>query len=55
VTDRIENDASDQLSSFATPANLNVSTPTGVGQISALQTVEGAGPHSIQLTVRLNF
>ena len=40
---------------FAPPTNLNVSTPAGFGQITALQSAEGAGPRAIQLTARINF
>jgi len=40
---------------FAPPTNLNVSTPAGFGQITALQSAEGAGPRAIQLTGRINF
>jgi hypothetical protein len=40
---------------FAPPSNLNVSVPAGFGQITALQTAEGAGPRQVQLTARLTF
>jgi len=40
---------------FAVPSNLNVSVPAGFGQITSLQTAEGAGPRDIQLTARINF
>jgi len=40
---------------FAAPNNLNVSTPNGFGQITALQSAEGAGPRNLQLTARITF
>jgi hypothetical protein len=40
---------------FAPPNNLNISVPAGFGQITALQTAEGAGPRQLQLTGRLTF
>lgn len=40
---------------YAPPPNLNVSVPAGFGQINALQSAEGAGPRSMQLTARLVF
>ncbi|MGC2658664.1 MAG: TonB-dependent receptor, partial [Bryobacteraceae bacterium] len=39
---------------YANPGNLTLGT-AGFGQITSLQTVEGAGPRSIQLTGRFNF
>jgi hypothetical protein len=39
---------------FAVPSNLTVGV-AGFGQITSLQTAEGAGPRDIQLTARLNF
>jgi len=39
---------------FAPPSNLTVGV-AGFGQITALQTAEGAGPRDIQLTARINF
>jgi hypothetical protein len=40
---------------YAPPANLNITTPAGFGQIVALQNAEGAGPRALQLTARLTF
>ena len=39
---------------FAVPGSLTVGV-AGFGQITALQTAEGAGPRDIQLTGRINF
>jgi hypothetical protein len=39
---------------FAVPGNLEVGV-AGFGQITSLQTAEGAGPRAIQLTARINF
>jgi hypothetical protein len=39
---------------YDAPANLNLGT-SGFGQITALQTAEGAGPRAIQLSARFNF
>jgi hypothetical protein len=39
---------------YAAPSNLTLGT-AGFGQVTSLQTVEGAGPRSIQLTGRFNF
>jgi hypothetical protein len=39
---------------YAPPSNLNLSNP-GFGQITSLQTAEGAGPRQIQLTARFIF
>jgi hypothetical protein len=39
---------------FAIPGNLTVGV-AGFGQITSLQTAEGAGPRDIQLTARINF
>lgn len=39
---------------YAAPGNLTLGT-AGFGQVTSLQTVEGAGPRSIQLTGRFNF
>ena len=40
---------------YAPPGNLNSSVPEGFGQITSLQTAEGAGPRAIQLTARITF
>jgi hypothetical protein len=39
---------------YAAPGNLNLSNP-GFGQITSMQTAEGAGPRQIQLTGRFTF
>jgi hypothetical protein len=39
---------------FAVPGNLTVGVP-GFGQITSLQSAEGAGPRDIQLTARITF
>jgi hypothetical protein len=39
---------------YAPPGNLTLGVPA-FGQISALQTAEGAGPRQVQLTARLTF
>lgn len=39
---------------FAAPSNLTVGV-AGFGQLTALQTAEGAGPRGIQLTARITF
>jgi hypothetical protein len=39
---------------FAPPSNLTLGV-AGFGQITALQSAEGAGPRAIQLTARLTF
>jgi hypothetical protein len=39
---------------FAVPGSLEVGV-AGFGQITSLQTAEGAGPRAIQLTARINF
>jgi hypothetical protein len=39
---------------FAPPNNLTLGVPA-FGQITALQSAEGAGPRAIQLTARINF
>jgi hypothetical protein len=39
---------------FAVPTNLTVGV-AGFGQITGLQTAEGAGPRDIQLTGRITF
>jgi hypothetical protein len=39
---------------YDSPANLNLGT-SGFGQITALQSAEGAGPRAIQLSARFNF
>jgi len=39
---------------YAVPDNLTVGT-SGFAQVSNLQTAEGAGPRSIQLTARITF
>jgi len=39
---------------YAVPGNLTVGVP-GFGQINSLQTAEGAGPRSVQLTARFVF
>ena len=39
---------------YAVPSNLTVGVPA-FGQITSLQTAEGAGPRSIQLTGRVTF
>jgi hypothetical protein len=39
---------------FAPPNNLTLGVPA-FGQITALQSAEGAGPRAIQLTARFNF
>jgi hypothetical protein len=39
---------------YAPPSNLNLSNP-GFGQITSMQTAEGAGPRQIQLTARFVF
>jgi hypothetical protein len=40
---------------YAPPSNLTISVPAGFGQITALQSAEGAGPRAIQLTARMTF
>ncbi len=40
---------------YAPPGNLTTSVPAGFGQITALQSAEGAGPRAIQLTGRFTF
>ena len=40
---------------YAPPGNLNTSVPAGFGQITSLQSAEGAGPRQIQLTGRFTF
>jgi len=37
------------------PPNMQVDAPSGFGSITALQTAEGAGPRSLELTGRINF
>jgi hypothetical protein len=39
---------------YAVPGNLTVGT-SGFAQVSNLQTAEGAGPRSLQLTARITF
>jgi len=39
---------------YAPPSNLNLSNP-GFGQITSMQSAEGAGPRQIQLTGRFVF
>ena len=39
---------------FAAPSNLTVGV-AGFGQLTALQTAEGAGPRGVQLTARITF
>ena len=39
---------------YDAPANLNLGT-SGFGQITALQSAEGAGPRALQLSARFNF
>ncbi|HUO29602.1 MAG TPA: hypothetical protein VMU80_10315, partial [Bryobacteraceae bacterium] len=40
---------------YAPPPNLNTSVLAGFGQINGLQSAEGAGPRSVQLTARFVF
>lgn len=40
---------------YQAPGNLNVNTPNGFGQVTAMQSAEGAGPRAMQLTGRITF
>ena len=37
------------------PPNMQVDAPSGFGSITALQTAEGAGPRSLELSGRFSF